>query len=300
MTALPVLVASLLSLQSPLRDPGLAGRVSQLLHTVLTTDDDKQKEAAEEEAKKIFLTRGLLTIADVGDEAAYELVVLTCSPSLADFRGKILIEAKMAVLRRALPTDAALYCDARIRLERLKAQADKHPPTDPVLRDEIARLFVSDQAGRQTKDFDLAKMTQADGEHEAALTTMFDKYGVPTYWMVGAAAASQFVTMIQHQSPAFRRKVLPKLKANVDAGQADPGYYAMVYDRSRRDAGKKQRYGENLERSSENPTLHEAPIEDEAHVNLRRARLGLMRVELYARLVTELSPGVCPAAPAVK
>src|SRR5262249_13063665 len=76
------------------------------------------------------------------------------------------------------------------------------------------------------------------------LMAMFDKYGVPTYAMVGTEAASQFVTMIQHQSSAFRRKVLPKLKANVDAGQGDQGAFAMVYDRSRRDAGKKQRYGE--------------------------------------------------------
>jgi hypothetical protein len=52
--------------------------------------------------------------------------------------------------------------------------------------------------------------------------------------------------MIQHQSPEFRRKVLPKLKANVDAGQADPGSYAMVFDRSQTDTGKKQMYGENL------------------------------------------------------
>src|SRR5262249_61059697 len=171
---------------------------------------------------------------------------------------------------------------------------------NPVLRDEIERLFVSDQAVRKTEEFDPEKMAQADREHEAALMAMFDKYGVPTYAMVGTEAASQFVTMIQHQSSAFRRKVLPKLKANVDAGQGDPGAFAMVYDRSRRDAGKKQRYGENLECDGDNTTLHEPPIEDEAHVNLRRARLGLMRVELYARLVTEISPAFCPPAPAVK
>jgi len=62
-------------------------------------------------------------------------------------------------------------------------------------------------------------MAQADREHEAALTAMFDTYGVPTYAMVGTEAASQFATMVQHQSPALRRKVLPKLKTNVDAGK---------------------------------------------------------------------------------
>jgi hypothetical protein len=97
-------------------------------------------------------------------------------------------------------------------------------------------------------------------------------------------------------SPEFRRQVLPKLKANVEAGQGDPGYYAMVYDRSFGDAGRKQLYGENLECNNEDPTLHETPIEDEEHVNVRRAQLGLMRIELYARTVIELSPVACPVA----
>jgi hypothetical protein len=89
------------------------------------------------------------------------------------------------------------------------------------------------------------------------------KFGVPTYRMVGPEAASEFVTMIQHQSPDFRMKVLPKLKTNVEAGQADPGSYATVFDRSQTDAGKKQMYGENLTCDSEHPKLHTVPIEDE-------------------------------------
>ena len=115
--------------------------------------------------------------------------------------------------------------------------------------------------------------------------------------MVGPQAASDFVTMIQHQSPEFRRKVLPKLKANVDAGQADPGSYAMVLDRSQTDAGKKQMYGENLTCDNEHPELHIGPIEDEDHVNQRRAAIGLIRLELYAQLVVAMSPNICPAAP---
>ena len=60
--------------------------------------------------------------------------------------------------------------------------------------------------------------------------------------MVGVQAAKDFVIMVQHQPPEFRLAVLPKLKANVDAGQADPGTFAMVYDRTQRDQGKDQLY----------------------------------------------------------
>ena len=296
----PFLIASLLALQSQLRDPALAARIPQLLYAVLATDDDKEKGAADAEAKQIFLRRGLPTIADVGDEAAYAFVVLTCSTGPADFQAKILLQAQQALSRHALAPDAVLYCKARVRQEQVKARVRRHPPTHPALRDEIRQLLTTDQAVRLAKDFDAAKMQLVDREHEAPLKVIFERYGVPTYAMVGVEAASSFVIMIQHQSPEFRRRVLPKLNANVQAGQADSSDYAMMYDRSSRDAGRKQLYGENLECNNENPTLHEAPIEDEEHVNVRRAQVGLIRVELYARMAIELSPVVCPAAAIVK
>lgn len=290
-----LLLASLLALQSQPGDPALAARIPQLLHTVLATEGE-QEEAAVAEARQIFLKHGLPTIADVGDEAAYEFVVLTCSPGPADFQAKLLAKAKQALAQHALARDAVLYCEARVRQEKAKARAERHPPTRPTLRDQIQGLYASDQAVRQTKDFDAARMEQVDRENEGPLKAIFEKHGVPTYTMVGVEAAASFVTMVQHQSPEFRHQVLPKLKANVEAGQADSSYYAMVYDRSSGDAGRKQLYGENLECNNEDPTLHETPIEDEEHVNVRRAQLGLMRVELYARTVIELSPAVCPAA----
>ena len=83
MILLPVL--SLLLFQQEVGDTLLAARIQDLLQVVLTTDDEKQKEAAEAEAKDIFTKRGLPTIAAVGDEAAYEFVLLTCSPGPASF-----------------------------------------------------------------------------------------------------------------------------------------------------------------------------------------------------------------------
>ena len=89
-----------------------------------------------------------------------------------------------------------------------------------------------------------------------------------------------------------RAAVLPKLKANVEAGQAEPGSYATVYDRTQRDQGKNQLYGQQLECAT-GKALEVAPIDDAANVNGRRAELGLMRLELYARVVRLNSPDVC-------
>jgi hypothetical protein len=160
-------------------------------------------------------------------------------------------------------------------------------------------MYKADQAVRQQKGFDVNKMNATDEQHSSALRAILDKYGVPRYSMVGPEAATEFIAMIQHQPPAFRQRVLPKLKEDVEIGEADPESYAMVYDRSQRDLKKNQLYGEQLECNA-GRQMHEAPIEDEAHVDERRAELGLIRVELYARIVKELMPQFCLSANAQK
>jgi hypothetical protein len=293
-------ITSLLLLQWQGGNTVLASRIQQLLHTVLTTDDEKQEAAAGAEAKEIFRKRGLPAMADVGDEAAYEFVILTCSLEPAKFQRQVLRKAEEGARRNEVPSDAVTYCAAHIRQERVKAKARKQAPQDSELREQIEQIFKADQAVRAKAGFDMQKMSQTDREHSAALEAIFVRYGLPTYRMVGPQAVADFVTMVQHQSPEFRKRVLPKLKANVDAGQADPGSYAMVFDRSQTDEGKKQVYGENLTCDSEHPKLHIGPIEDEDNVNKRRAAIGLMRLGLYVRLVVEMSPNVCPVTPEAK
>jgi hypothetical protein len=88
---------------------------------------------------------------------------------------RILAKAKRALSRHALPPDAVLYCEARARQERVKARVGRRPPTDPALRDEIERLYTTDQAVRQTKDFDVAKMEGGSRARRAAVFAHGDR-----------------------------------------------------------------------------------------------------------------------------
>jgi hypothetical protein len=286
------LIAFAIALLQAAPDNALAARVHQLFHTIITLDDgDPQVIAAEADLRQLFTTRGMLTVRDVGDEASYQFLFLLCSTGPVGGRARV--QDKVAATKPDVSADALVYCAARLRLDRLKAEAMRRPPSNPGLRDQIEKLFSSDQEVRRGKDADLTKMAQVDRSNEGPLNAIFDRYAVPTYAAVGPEAASHFAIMIQHQLPEFRARVLPKLKANVDRGQADASVFAMMYDRAERDAGRNQLYGENLECSSDNPTLHEAPLDDPAHVNDRRAAMGLMRMEPYARLVVEMSPQMC-------
>jgi CubicO group peptidase (beta-lactamase class C family) len=200
-----------------------------------------------------------------------------------------------AARSRKLPADAPAFYKARLRHEELKRRAESHAPSNPALREEIEAMYKTDQAVRQQKDFDVRTMGETDQQHASALLAILDRHGVPTNSMVGPSAGGHFIDLIQHQSSAFRQRVLAKLKENVEMGEADAESYAMVYDRSQRDLGSNQLYGEQLECNA-GQQIHEAPIEEKAHLDERRAELGLIRVELYARFVKELMPQFCPLA----
>lgn len=277
----------------PLSDPTLARKIESLLQTVLTDEAGHKDEIAKAEVRHMFEARGLPTVAEVGNDAAYDFVLLASLGQPLAFQAKVESTIRKASKLKKIPPDAAIFYHARYRLEKDKEQAEKSGPTNPGLRDEIERLYKVDQAVRQRAGFNAKKMRETDEQNAAPLQTILGKYGVPTYATVGVQAAKDFVIMAQHQSAKFRQEVLPKLRANVDKGQADPDSYALVYDRAQRDNAKKQLYGTQLE-CKPGETMHEAPIEDEDHVNQRRAELGLMRVELYASLIREMMPQFCP------
>jgi hypothetical protein len=290
------LSASVAAQAGKLADPSLVARIEQLLHSVLTSNSDSNS-AEDAQIREIFTKRGLPTVREVGDAAAYDFVLLLTSEDLLlDMQPQVRPRIQAAVAAHDLPPDAGVFYESRLRAAKIKQSARTRAPENPGLVDQIERMSRVEQQVRQQKDLNAAKLAETDARHALALQEILNRYGVPTYAMVGPQAADDFIIMIQHQPPRFRQQVLPKLKSLVDAGQADPGSYALVYDLSQRDMGMKQLYGERLECQA-GEAMHEAPIEDEAHVNQRRAELGLIRIELYARLVAEMMPQFCPPAP---
>ena len=284
-----------LLLQTRPAQPYPARHVQELISLALNLGDNKKSDAAAKQLAGIFKRNGVPTTSAVGDEAAYNVVFILCTDSPAAFQRQVLADAQAAARNHDIPPDAVAYCAARLRLDAIQTNAKKQRPKNPLLRDQIDKLFKSDQAVRQKGGFSLERMEKTDRENTAALEKIFQTYGVPTYSLVGPKAASEFVTMAQHQSPEFRRPLLLKLKANVDAGQDDPGAYAEMLDRLQSDDGKKQIYGENLVCDAQSPKLHRGDIEDPERVDDRRAAIGLMRLKLYEQFVIALTPDVCDA-----
>jgi len=223
---------------TPAKDIALTERIQGLLETFLTSDDDVQKASALSDARDIFARGGIPNLARVGDAAAYGFVLMNMLGQPPAFQAQFLGNMRDAATRHELPEDAITFAEAHTRHTAMQERYRTQTPSHPALRDQISRLLRDDQAVRQKEGFDLKKMLTADRRIAGPLKAIFDHYGVPTYDMVGVQAAQDFLVMVQHQSPELRRAVLPQLKAKVDAGQADPAGYAMVYDRTQRDLGK--------------------------------------------------------------
>jgi hypothetical protein len=277
------------------KDTALAAQIEQLVETFLTSDDDAKRASVLSDARVIFEREGIPSVTKVGDAAAYGFVLINMLGQPPDVRLRFFERVQKEASRHGLPQDAVAFAKARRRQTEVEEAYKTRVPSHPELRAQVAELFEDDQAVRKRDGFDLKKMEDADRRTAGPLKAMFDRYGVPTYEMVGVQSANDFVVMVQHQPAEFRLAVLPKLKANVDAGQADPASFATVYDRTQRDRGKPQLYGQQLECGAAK-TLDVAPLDDAKNVDMRRAELGLMRLAIYARLVRLNSPDMCGAA----
>jgi len=276
-------------------DPALTARIEQLVETVLASGDDAGGASAIAEAGDIFEREGVPSRARVGDAASYGFVMINVLGQPPDVGRRFIARVRDAAARHELPEDAVLFAEARLRQAEVEGRYRAQSPAHPELRDQIVQLVADDQAVRERQGFDRTRLAEQDRRTAGPLKAILDRYGVPTYDMVGVQAAKDFAVMVQHQPADFRLVVLPNLKANLDAGQADPAVYAMVYDRTQRDQGRNQLYGQQLE-CSPGRELELAPIDDPTNLNRRRAELGLMRIELYTRLVRMHSPDLCNAA----
>jgi hypothetical protein len=278
-----LIVAALVALAARASDPALAAKIHQLT-TVAFSADTSASEAAE--IRKIFTERGLPTIAMVGAEAAEEFIVLSAHEQPLEFTMQVLAAAERAP--GAVPPHALQFLRARIRQKAIE-DALRPPYPNAALAARLNTLFAADQAVRKGERFDVAKMREADARTGQEVRAIFKETGVPTRSAVGPEAARQFVVMVQHQPPDLRRAVLPKLRDNVDRGEADPADYAMMFDRAQVDGGKLQRYGANFSCQPDG-TMAPSPIEDVEHLDARRAEIGLLPMRLYTKLLAQSMP----------
>ncbi len=129
----------------------------------------------------------------------------------------------------------------------------------------------------QQKKYYSKKIQEIDEMHLTRLIEITAIHGWPGESLVGPAGSQAFWLLVQHTPDhTFQNTCLELLEVAVLNREASPIHLAYLKDRVYMHAGKKQIYGTQVK---EDLTLY--PIEDEEHVNERRAAIGLSTLEEY-------------------
>lgn len=137
---------------------------------------------------------------------------------------------------------------------------------------------------------------EVDGDNLTWLKGQVRKSGFPTVAQVGEQGMSAAFLLVQHadRDPAFQMRVLDTLQhRGADRGVKD-SELALLTDRVLRAQKKPQRYGTQFGPDPAHPgKVLMAPVEDPAHLDERRAAMGLMPISDY-RCVVEVVYGAAP------
>lgn len=165
--------------------------------------------------------------------------------------------------------------------------------SDPSLADELAAMAHADQDVRNRATLhpdDKAihdEWVKVDAMNAARLQEIVKARGWPTAALVGPKAVFAAWLMAQHASAPFLKRCLPDMKAAAERGELDGGVVALSIDRDLMYDGKKQLYGSQFRKDGKGGWVPD-PIEDEAHVDERRAALGLDPLAQYAARINRM------------
>jgi hypothetical protein len=168
------------------------------------------------------------------------------------------------------------------------AMGSKGAITQPALHDELLRMADEDQktrdamiaAGMRDKSANLA-VGAADARHLRRLQQIVAAQGFPTASQVGTDGMHAAWLLVQHadSDPAFQAQMLAAVEPQVGHGVRAQDF-ALLTDRVLTAQGKPQRFGTQF--AMRDGALQADPIDDAAHVDQRRAGVGLMPLGDYA------------------
>jgi len=172
------------------------------------------------------------------------------------------------------PRDSVL---ARALLERREL--------DQGIRDTLVQKL---QAGESVDSAFSARMAAIDSANTTWLKDVVARRGWPGRSLVGADASNAAFLIVQHavQDSAFQARALALMERGVPTGEVSGSDVAMLADRVAVHRGQLQRYGTQAKLLNGRIVLE--PIADSAHVDQRRAAIGLPPLRQYVRALDSL------------
>ena len=183
--------------------------------------------------------------------------------------------------------DKDFYTNAFSQIKAIKEKTGYNE----ALADELSVIIRDDQTLRQqlnsakteAEKIDFwKKMYVLDSINLKKIEKIFAEHGYPGKNKVGVLSVTAFL-VIQHSDILIQEKYLSLIEKATKEGELGKENLALLVDRINIRRGKKQLYGSQVGDIYGNGKYEFAPIEDEENVNKRRAEMGLVPIEVYAK-----------------
>lgn len=196
---------------------------------------------------------------------------------------------------------ASLHADKRWPqlLKKVEATVARLERTQNVpLKRELAAIHESDQgprrvmgpmqqrykAGAPQLDSLYEQMKLHDTQNEARVKAIIAQYGWPGKSLVGASGSSTAFLVLQHSNLATIQEYLPLIRQAAAKGELAKSELALMEDRVLIFQHEPQVYGSQVRFNEAAGKMEFYPIQDEAHVDERRATMGLGSLADYAKM----------------
>lgn len=158
------------------------------------------------------------------------------------------------------------------------------------VKSELESMLVSDQLYRgsmvetspEQMEEAWAKQREIDSRNVKRLDEIVEKHGWPGLSRFGEKATTAAFLVVQHADLPYQQRYLPLLRIEAAKGELPASHLPLLEDRVRLRTGHKQIYGTQLTKNAAGQ-WEPQPIEDEEHVDERRARAGLEPLSEYIK-----------------
>lgn len=172
------------------------------------------------------------------------------------------------------------------------ATATANPCTNiknPPLCRDLIEIYDRDQAVRQKwiadpKNAKLIKeMAKTDAANLGRVKSILNLFGWPGKTLVGERASAAAWTVVHHADLATQKMYIDVMAKAADVGELRPALFAQSIDRIAIREGRKQTYGTQFHEAG--GAMIPDPIDDEEHVDERRAKVGLPSLAEHMKTV---------------
>jgi len=177
---------------------------------------------------------------------------------------------------------------------------DEKVEFNETLADELKKMVEIDQIAAYIQQGEYKKLSEEQWKSfkDSVFTTnqkrvkeIFEEYGFAGFNLVGEEGSSNFWLIVQHSdhNPNFQKKILEKMKVEVDKGNADSRNYGLLVDRVKLNTGQAQVYGTQVDYNLEICQAFPKNLADSINVNKRRKEIGLEPIEEYLNDMTKMN-----------